>query len=228
MPGALADELIAVVAQHPDLDAPARPGTRPGALDPFADRGQRDRARVDRVGLPRLAYRPPRGLGQSRRDPDDPLAAGEQRRAPGGRTRAGSPRSPTPARRRARAANRSASSVPSSLAGIVSCPRAGPVAASSATSVCLRLCVSTPITIMCTVPSLRCGRRSGSPADTPQLGRCHAPIKSRRRSSVGDGRHGKSRSDHTVDRRQRESARRRPRAKPTSRTTPTVGPSASH
>ena len=39
-----------------------------------------------------------------------------------------------------------------------------------------------PITIICTVPSLeKCGRRRGSPADTPQSGRCHAPMKSRRR-----------------------------------------------
>ena len=30
-------------------------------------------------------------------------------------------------------------------------------------------------------------RRSGSPADTPRLGRCHAPIKSRRRSSAAAG-----------------------------------------
>jgi tetratricopeptide (TPR) repeat protein len=30
-------------------------------------------------------------------------------------------------------------------------------------------------------------RRSGSPADTPQLGRCHAPFKSRRRSSAAAG-----------------------------------------
>jgi hypothetical protein len=78
-------------------------------------------------------------------------------------------------------ANRKASSVPSSLAGIVSCPRTFPVAASSATSVCERLCGPAPITLICTVPSLeKCGRRSESAADTRQLGRCHALIKSRR------------------------------------------------
>jgi hypothetical protein len=48
-------------------------------------------------------------------------------------------------------------------------------------------------------PSLRwiCRRRSGSPVDTPQSGRCHAPIKSGRRSSGGGGRHNQCRSDQT-------------------------------
>jgi hypothetical protein len=36
-------------------------------------------------------------------------------------------------------------------------------------------------------PFVGCVRRSRSPADTPQLGRCHAPIKSRRRSSAAAG-----------------------------------------
>jgi hypothetical protein len=35
--------------------------------------------------------------------------------------------------------------------------------------------------------------------DTPQLGRCHAPVRSRRRTSDGDGRHSKAKSDPTVD-----------------------------
>ena len=38
-----------------------------------------------------------------------------------------------------------------------------------------------------------------SPVDTPQLGRCHAPVRSRRRTSDGDGRHSKAKSDHQVD-----------------------------
>jgi hypothetical protein len=63
-------------------------------------------------------------------------------------------------------------------------------------------------------------RRSGPSADTAQSGRCHAPIKSRRRSSVGDGRHSQSRSDPSGRQRQRESARHRPRDNPTGRTAP--------
>ena len=62
--------------------------------------------------------------------------------------------------------------------------------------------------------------------DTAQLGRSHAPVKSRRWSSVGDGRHGDSRSDQSGRQLQRESARRRLRAKPTGRTSP-IHPSLS-
>ncbi len=36
-------------------------------------------------------------------------------------------------------------------------------------------------------PFVGCGRRSGSPGDTPQSGRCQPPIKSRRRSSAAAG-----------------------------------------
>ena len=67
-------------------------------------------------------------------------------------------------------------------------------------------------------PFVGCGRRSGPPADTPQLGRCHAPIKSRRRSSAAAGDTAKA-GQANGRQAKSESARRRPRAKPTSRTT---------
>ena len=77
-----------------------------------------------------------------------------------------------------------------------------------------RLCVSAPITIICTVPSL--GLTNGSPVDTSQSGRCHAPIRSRRRSSDGGGRHNHRRSDPG-----RHQAKGQPAAEP--RTTARVG-----
>src|SRR4051812_37166693 len=74
-----------------------------------------------------------------------------------------------------------------------------PVAPSTAPTVCDCLWVSAPITIIRTVPSLG-SLTNGSPADTSQSGRCHAPIRSRRGSSDGGGRHNIRRSDRLVDR----------------------------
>jgi hypothetical protein len=52
-PGALGDEVIAVVGEPPDLQRrPAEPG---GGQPLLAQRGPRDRQRVDRVGLAALA-----------------------------------------------------------------------------------------------------------------------------------------------------------------------------
>jgi hypothetical protein len=70
------------------------------------------------------------------------------------------------------------------------------------------LCVSAPSTIICTVPSLGY-LTNGSPADTSQSGRCHAPIRSRRRSSDGGGRHNHRRSGLRAQHQAYESARRR-------------------
>ena len=54
-------------------------------------------------------------------------------------------------------------------------------------TVCERLCVSAPITIIRTVPSLG-SPINGSPADTSQSGRCHAPYLCRApASSAGSG-----------------------------------------
>ena len=71
-------------------------------------------------------------------------------------------------------------------------------------------------------PSLRLvdRRRSGSPADKPQLGRCHAPIKSRRRSSGGDGRQDERQVRPTGRQAVRESARRQPETYLAGRTSP--------
>ena len=72
-----------------------------------------------------------------------------------------------------------ASIAPACVEATVRTPIRRPVAASTATNVCDDLCVSAPITIMCNVPFLD-NPGGGPPADTPQSGRSHAPIKSRR------------------------------------------------
>ena len=82
-----------------------------------------------------------------------------------------------------------------------------PVASLTAATVCERLCVSAPITIVSTIPSL--GHTNGSPVDTSQSGRCHAPITSRRRSSDGGGRHNHRKSGPRAEHRANGSARRR-------------------
>ena len=207
-------------------------------VNAFSERRARDRCRVDRIGLPGLAHGPPRGLSQSGCDPDDRVAAGDQ------------------------PALEAAGYVPAVLdsphshvielagepqrverpvvaAGIVSCPRAAPVTASSATSVCDRLCVSTSITIICTVPSLELwpterisGGQASLGADATLLICVEIPPQPSRPYQVtpaildGGGRHGKSRVRPKSRQANRESARRRPRDKPMSRTTPTAGPQA--
>ena len=92
----------------------------------------------------------------------------------------------TRSRRRGARAHTSRSSNDAASRGTVRSATTRPVAASTAATVCESLCVSAPITIIRTVPSL--GYTNGSPVDTSQSGRCHAPIKSRRdpRTAAGD------------------------------------------
>ena len=60
----------------------------------------------------------------------------------------------------------------------------------------------------------------GPPADRPQLGRSHAPIKSRRRSSGGGGRHNSRESDLLVDSSLKSQPAASPRTNPVGRTSP--------
>ena len=76
-------------------------------------------------------------------------------------------------------------------------PISRPVAASTAATVCDCLWVSAPITIIYHRPLVG---SSDEQIDTTQWGRCHASIKSRRRSSDGGARHNIRRSDRLVDR----------------------------
>ena len=84
-PDALVHQLIAVIAQHPDLMRLLIKERDRQVLNTFADRGQRDRARVDRIRLPRCPGRLARLAGQRWRDTDHPLPGAEQRTLqPGG------------------------------------------------------------------------------------------------------------------------------------------------
>ena len=63
---------------------------------------------------------------------------------------------------------------------------------------------------------------SGHPADTACLGRCHAPIKSRRASPTGDERHNKRKSGHPADSLKESQLAARSGPSPRCRTSPTA------
>jgi hypothetical protein len=54
-PSALGDQLVAIVGQHPDLHRMLIEIGGGQLIDPDADRGQRDRGRVDQIRLARRA-----------------------------------------------------------------------------------------------------------------------------------------------------------------------------
>ena len=170
-------------------------------VEALAQRGAGDRDGVDRVGLAalarrRCARRPSASARRAR--PRSPRASRKRSSAPEtcrqssiAHTRSPpSPRAQTQQRPRTTRRLRRA---PSARRAPGRSPPRPP------RRVCERLCVSAPITIICTVPSLGC-LTNGSPADTSQSGRCHAPIKSRRRSSDGGGRHNHPQVRPTADR----------------------------
>ena len=74
--GSLDDEVVAVIDQEPDL---AGRSVEPGGRQPrFAPRGPRDRERVDRVRLARLAGAATLASHQAGRDPEHVLAGAQQ------------------------------------------------------------------------------------------------------------------------------------------------------
>ena len=166
------------------VSSPSRIAARAIATASIASDLPRSRAELARAGH------------QLRRHAHDPLAAREQEALQRARRRAGSPRSPTPARRRGRAPSRNRSSNERRLA--LDRP-VGEHAAGRGVDrrdACASACACPPRS-RSSAPSLRWDHlTNGSPADTSQSGRCHAPIRSRRRSSDGGGRHNIRRSDH--------------------------------
>lgn len=64
----------------------------------------------------------------------------------------------------------------------------------------------------------------GPPVDKPQSGRSHAPIKSRRGSSGGGGRHNACWSDLTIDSQAKSQPAANPRPNPVGRTPPPGNP----
>ena len=151
--GALLDEPLAVIDEQPDVElGPGQLRDRQ-RVEAFAQRRAGDRDGVDAIGLARARARSARAGHQLRRDANDALAAREQEPLQRARDVPAVLKRPDPlaadaarpaqqlterARRRARPSRRRARR---------------PVAASTAATVCERLWVSAPITIISTVPS---------------------------------------------------------------------------
>ena len=174
--GALRDEPLAVIDQQPDVELAGRPAARRAACrGPRAARRGRSRRRRSR--------RTCRARAPTRRAPaisfgahaHDPLAAREQEAL----ERAGDVPAvldrPHPLAAEAARPDAAASSNERRLAAHRPlAEQRGRSPRRPRATVCERLCVSAPITIIRTVPSLG-SLTNGSPADTSQSGRCHAP-----------------------------------------------------
>ena len=185
-----------------------RPARRPaGAPDPRAAPPGRPRSRrCDQTCRDhgRCGARPPSTAPQ--RGP--PARHGRAKTAQTRPRRAGNPQAPRPARHPGRAP------IPARRQSRALQPRrsahrqARRCAAATAAIVCDRLCMSAPSTIM--TSSLSPRLKADTPADMACLGRCHAPIKSRR--DVPDQRRATQRKPVRPNGRQRESesTRRQP------------------
>jgi hypothetical protein len=149
--GALLDEAIAVIDEQPDVELDARQVRDGQRLKALADRRSRDRDGIDSVRLARLARALPRAGHQLRRNANHALAALEQEPLQRPRDMPAILKRPHPL---ATDAARPAHSSPNErgAAATVTSPSARPVASSTAASVCERLWVSAPITIISTVP----------------------------------------------------------------------------
>jgi hypothetical protein len=133
------------------VDQPSRCAT--GSVStPSLSAARGDRGRVDQIRLPRLADCPPRCLGQPRRDPDHSVTAREKP--------ALQPARHVPAvLERPHALGGELGHEPQRLKrAVVGCgdrqPPARPRWPHRARQACASACVSTPITIICPVPSL--------------------------------------------------------------------------
>jgi hypothetical protein len=145
--GALRDEALAVIDEQADVELAAREPRDWKGVESLADRGPRDRDGVDDVGLAALA----RGAARvgATRTTRSPRTSRKRSRAPDtcrqssiAHTRS----APTPRAHRSRSSNERR------LALVVRSAHARPVAASTTATVCERLWVSAPITIICPSP----------------------------------------------------------------------------
>ena len=153
--GALGDELVAIVAEQADLHRLLVEERGREPLDTVSDRGAGDRERVDRDPTSRFALalrgRSPVSAGGTLTTRSPAATSARSRRAGDVPAVLDRPHPLLAERRRATAARRARRR---RSPAIVRSPSTPPVAASTAASVCERLCVSTPITIICAVPSL--------------------------------------------------------------------------
>lgn len=181
-----------------------------------------DRQGVDRVGLAAAARRAPSARHQLRCDPDDTFAAGDHEALERAGDVAAVLDRPDPL-----AAELPG---PGEQPGVPARLRAHRLAASQLTGE--RIHRSSGVGRLVWVRSnhdhllrpfrFSCHWRFGPPADRPHWGRSHAPIKSRRRSSNGGGRHNECRSDLRVDSDARSQPATSPRTKRPCRTSPAV------
>ena len=200
------DQPLAVIDEQPQVELGPVEVRRRQRVQALAQRRSGDRKRVDAVGLAAPARFAPRRRHQLAGNPQHPLAPLDQKPLQRARdmpavlqrphpfcaqaSRPAPATPPSPSRRTGpsarRAARRSSLRPRRSCASACGCPhRARSLTSSTST------------------------RTSGRPADMACLGRCHAPIKSRRTSPTGDERHSKRWSGPHGRQPQRESARRR-------------------
>ena len=210
--GAISDQVVVMVEQQANLQRPLIQVRPRQPLDAFAQRRPSDRGRIDADrtcrARARSGARPP-----SASAPPAPCARRARPvRTPTAQTRAGSPGSPT------RAHQPSARAHPQRPLG----PRTRRRHRQRAAQLTRRR-VDRGKRVAALVgvrtnhdhphrPLVDETRRSGPPADTPQSGRCHAPIKSRRRSSNRRRATQRMKVRPTGRHRPYESARRRPRS----------------
>jgi hypothetical protein len=198
-PCALGDQVLAVVGEQPNLHRPLIEVRDGEARHAILDHGPGDRERVDLVRLARLALAAAGCPHPVRRDPHDPLAGRDQRLLEPARDVAAVFDCPHPLLvQPARPAQRG------QVARLLGLDLA--LAALAARSrVDRRQRVRALVRVRSEHDHLHRPfvwfehRRSGSPADNRHWGRCHAPIKSRRRSSGGGGRQKLSGSDQADD-----------------------------
>ena len=207
-----------MVREQADIERPSVQVRSRERLEPLAQRGPGDAERVDRIGLARsLAERraPAMCLGATRTI-RSPRATRKRSNAPDtcrqssiAQTRSGSS---------ARAQRKSLPKLPL-RAGAVSSPRALAVSASTAPQVWVFLCVSVPITIMCTVPSID-ELTKRTPADTSHSGPMPSSYQVTPVVPGGDGRHNIRRSHQPVDRKSMSQPAAGPRTNRGGRTSP--------
>ena len=187
-PGALAHQLLAVINQQLDLQRCLIDGGHRQRVNPLTQRRPRDRHRVDRVRLAGAALSAAALAHQLRRDAHDALAALDQEALQRPRDMATVLDRPNPL-----AVKPLTPAQHGEMAGRAGRDRlAAPQLDRSRHKQpprCALACVG-PLRSRSCAPSLRWSSLTGGPlADKPHWGRCHAPIKSRRRSSGGGGRH---------------------------------------
>jgi hypothetical protein len=219
-PGALGDQIASVIEQQPDLHRLLVQIRDRELLDAVLDDRASDRQRVDLIRLARLALALARGAHPVRRYPHDPLAYGQQRLL--------EPARDVPAvLKRPHALPIQAPSPPDrgQMPRLVSLdlaaaanPTGPPIHRRQGVRALVRVRtdhdhVHRPFVWLITDEADL--RRT-----TVTRGECHAPIKSRRRSSGGGGRHKLCRSGQAVDTGVESQPAASPRTNRTSRTSP--------